>query len=310
MNLIDDYTNQNIKLNDDYEGEVKAVLTTSKRNTGNRKGVLYLHGYIDYFFQEHLGEKFNRNNFDFFALDLRKHGRALLPNQHPNYCKDIKEYFEEISISIRKIKSENNPLFFLAHSTGGLTASCYMNEGKERNCINGLILNSPFLDFNQSKIEKSISQFAAKLISKVSSYAKIEGVLSPAYAKSIHKDYYGEWDFNLNWKPVEGFPTYFKWVIAIARAQNSLRQSNIQVPILIMHSSKSIKIKRYSKKAMTHDIVLDIEDIKKVGKKLGNKVKLVEIQNAQHDIFLSPKPVRENGFDKMFAWLSNNEFEK
>jgi alpha-beta hydrolase superfamily lysophospholipase len=310
MNLQKDYTSQIIELNSDYEGEVNAVLTSSKLNTGSRKSVLYLHGYVDYFFHPHLGEKFNHSNFDFYALDLRKHGRSLMQHQHPNYCKDIEEYFEEISIAIRKIKSENKSLFLLAHSTGGLTASCYMNHGKERELIDGLILNSPFLDFNQSKSEKLISQFIAKLIGKVSNYAKIEGALSPAYAQSVHKDYYGEWQFNLDWKPIKGFPTYFKWVAAIARAQKSLEKSNIKVPILIMHSSGSIKTAKYSKEAMSNDIVLNIEDIKRVGKKLGDRVTFMKIDNAQHDIFLSPKAVREVGFDKMFSWLANTYFNK
>lgn len=310
MNLKDDYTSQNITLDSDYEGEVNAVLIASNNNTGNRKSVLYLHGYVDYFFQPHLGEKFNQNNYDFFALDLRKHGRSLMQHQHPNYCKDIEEYFEEISISIRKIVSEGNTVFLLAHSTGGLTASCYMNDGKERSLVEGLILNSPFLDFNQSKIEKALSQLVARLISKVSNYAMIEGAISPTYAQSIHKNYYGSWDFNLDWKPIKGFPTYFKWLLAIARAQKKLEKSNIQVPTLIMHSSGSIKTKTYSKEAMTHDIVLNIKDIKRVGETLGDRVTLLEIENAQHDIFLSPKPVREVGFNKMFAWLSNTEFKK
>jgi len=310
MNLKDDYTSQNIKLNPDYEGEVNAVLTSSNFNTGNRRSVLYLHGYIDYFFHPHLGEKFNQNNFDFYALDLRKYGRSLMQHQHPNYCKDIEEYFEEISIAIRKIKSGSKSIFLLAHSTGGLTASCYMNFGKDRDLIEGLILNSPFLDFNQSKFEKSISLFVAKIIAKVSSYAKLDGALSPIYAQSLHKDYYGEWEFNLDWKPIKGFPTYFKWVVAISRAQKKLEKSNIKIPTLIMHSSGSFKTSKYSKEAMSNDLVLNIEDIKRVGKKLGDSVTLMKIDNSQHDIFLSPKAVREVGFDKMFAWLEDTDFRK
>ena len=310
MNLKDDYTSQNIKLNPDYEGEVNAVITSSNFNTGNRRSVLYLHGYIDYFFHPHLGEKFNQNNFDFYALDLRKYGRSLMQHQHPNYCKDIEEYFEEISIAIRKIKSGSKSIFLLAHSTGGLTASCYMNFGKDRDLIEGLILNSPFLDFNQSKFEKSISLFVAKIIAKVSSYAKLDGALSPIYAQSLHKDYYGEWEFNLDWKPIKGFPTYFKWVVAISRAQKKLKKSNIKIPTLIMHSSGSFKTSKYSKEAMSNDLVLNIEDIKRVGKKLGDNVTLMKIDNSQHDIFLSPKAVREVGFDKMFAWLEDTDFRK
>ncbi len=112
MHLTENYTSEIIELKPDYEGKVHAVLTSSNQNTGNRKSVLYIHGFVDYFFHPHLGEQFNQNGFDFYALDLRKYGRSLMPHQHPNYCRDIEEYFEEISIAIRKIKIENAPLFF------------------------------------------------------------------------------------------------------------------------------------------------------------------------------------------------------
>ncbi len=307
MNLTKDFTSQTLELKPDYEGEAIAVLTSSNFNTGNRKSVLYLHGYIDYFFHPHLGEQFNKNDFDFYAIDLRKYGRALLEHQHPNYCKDIEEYFEEISIAIREIKSKSSAVFMLAHSTGGLIASSYMNDGQEKNLVDGLILNSPFLDFNQTKFEKSMSLFAAKSISKLSDFAKIEGVLSPAYGESVHKDFYGEWDFNLAWKPIKGFPTYFKWLVAIDIAQKKLANSNITVPVLVMHASGSLKMSKYSKEAMSNDIVLNIEDIKRVGKKLGKEVTLLKIDNAQHDIFLSAQEVREIGFEKMFSWLAKTK---
>lgn len=305
MDLNKDYTSQTIALNPDYEGEVTAALISSNFNVGNRKCVLYIHGYIDYFFHPHLGEKFNAHDYDFYALDLRKYGRSLLEHQHPNYCKDINEYFEEISISIREIQNTSSSICLLGHSTGGLIASNYMNNGKERNLIDCLILNSPFLDINQSKLEKSFSISIAKVVSKLSTYSKINGVLSPAYAQSIHKDFYGEWDFNQDWKPIKGFPTYFKWVVAIERAQKKLEESNITAPILVMHSSDSIKISTFSKEAMSKDIVLNIKDIKRVGKKLGDRVTLLKIDNAMHDIFLSPKIVRENAFNQMFTWLKD-----
>jgi len=303
MDLIKDYTSQTIKLTPDYEGEVTAVLTSSNFNAGNRKSVLYIHGYIDYFFHPHLGENFNENDFDFYALDLRKYGRSLLEHHHPNYCKNIEEYFEEISIALRQINESSNSIYLLGHSTGGLIASSYMNDGKEKNLVEGLILNSPFLDFNQSKVEKLFSYLVAKAVSRISTYSKINGALSPAYAESIHKKHHGEWDFNLDWKPIKGFPTYFMWVVAIAEAQKKLKHSNITVPILVMHSAHSSKISKFSEEAMSKDIVLNIEDIKRVGQELGDKVTLMKIENAQHDIFLSPKEVREAAFEKMFFWL-------
>ena len=157
MDLNTDYTSHAIALNPDYEGEVMAVLISSNFNVGNRKCILYIHGYIDYFFHPHLGEKFNAHDYDFYALDLRKYGRSLLEHQHPNYCKDIREYFEEMTVAIRQIhKSGNGDIFLLGHSTGGLIASSYMNYGQEKDLIKALILNSPFLDFNQTSLQKAI----------------------------------------------------------------------------------------------------------------------------------------------------------
>lgn len=55
MDIVKDYTSETIKLTPDCGGEVTATLVSSKFNLGNRKSVLYLHGYVDYFFQAHLG---------------------------------------------------------------------------------------------------------------------------------------------------------------------------------------------------------------------------------------------------------------
>lgn len=311
MDILKNYTSQTIKLKPDYEGEVTATLISSKLNIGNRKSVLYLHGYIDYFFQAHLGEKFIANNFDFYALDLRKYGRSLLAHQNPNYCRDIKEYFGEISIAIRQIyESGSRDIFLLGHSTGGLIASNYMNYGREKDLIKGLILNSPFFDFYQTNFQKSIVYLAAKLIAGIFPNSKVNGALSPAYAQSIHKDFYGEWGFNLDWKPIKGFPTYFSWILAIRAGHKKLVNSSINVPVLVMHSSDSSKFSTFSKEAMFKDIVLDINDIKRVGATLGKQVTLMEIENAQHDIFLSPKIVRENALNQMFSWFDNINLEQ
>jgi alpha-beta hydrolase superfamily lysophospholipase len=287
-----------------FINRICSTLISSKFNVGNRKSVLYLHGYIDYFFHPHMCEQFNNNGIDFYALDLRKYGRSILQHQHPNYCLDMEEYFEEITVAIQQMQaSGGKPIFLLGHSTGGLLASNYLNDGKERACIQRLILNSPFFEFNQSRIKRNITQIAARAISAFLPYSKIDGALSPAYAQSIHKNYFGEWDFNMEWKPIEGFPTYFKWILAIARAQKKLLKSNIEIPVLVMHSSRSKIISTFSEEAMSSDIVLNIEDIKKVGSRLGSQVTLLEVENAQHDIFLSPKNVRDEAFNQMFRWL-------
>jgi alpha-beta hydrolase superfamily lysophospholipase len=309
MNLHKDFTSKTIQLAPDYEGKVSATLISSNFNKGNRKSVLYIHGYIDYFFHPHVAEAFNKNDFDFYALDLRKYGRSLQKHQHPNYCKNINEYFEEISIAILDIKKENNSLFILGHSTGGLIACSYMNDGAEKNLVNGLILNSPFLDFYQSSFVKSIGYFVANFVSKLAPYAGIKGALPPSYPQSIHEDHHGEWAFNLDWKPINGFPTYFKWVVAISKAQKKLHLSNITTPILILHSSSSMKLSKYTEEAKSKDIVLNIEDMKRIGIKLGEKITFSQVDNARHDVFLSEKKSQIEAFDQMFQWLQNQHID-
>ncbi|PWH87248.1 alpha/beta hydrolase [Brumimicrobium oceani] len=308
MDSYNEYTSQTITLKPDYEGEVTATLISSNANAGNRKSVLYVHGFIDYFFHGHMGKEFNANEFDFYALDLRKYGRSLMEHQHPNYCKSIEEYYEELTLAIRQIhETSNGEVILLAHSTGGLITSNYMNYGEEKDLVKALVLNSPFFDFNMSAIEKAAALTVSKPIGGLFKYSKIEGALSPAYAESIHKDYYGEWSFNLDWKPIEGFPTYFKWIGAIRKGHKNLKKSDIKSPVLVMHSSSSERISKYSEKATHQDIVLDIEDIKRVGEKLGSQVTLLEIEDGLHDLFLSKEPVRNKAFQEMFDWLNKLE---
>jgi len=305
MDLEKDFTSQILNLKDDYEGKVIATLISCTANTGKRKSVIYIHGYIDYFFHPHVAEKFIENGFDFYALDLRKYGRSWLSHQHKNYCRSITEYFEEISMAINLIyEKSNSPIYLLGHSTGGLIACNYANFGQEKSKLNGLILNSPFLNFYDSETRKNLILAAAGIATLFYDYANVKNMLSSVYVQSIHKDFRGEWDFDLKWKYTQGFPTYFKWILAADEGHEKLRKhSNIKVPVLVMHSSDSAKILFFSEEAMKKDIVLDVKDIKKRGATLGNKVTLLEVENAMHDIFLSKKKVREKAFEGVFDWL-------
>lgn len=304
MNLQMDFDYKTIQLKPDYEGEVVATLISSKKNSGRKKAVLYLHGFIDYFFHPHVAEKFIYNHFDFYALDLRKYGRSLLPHQHPNYCKDLEEYFEEISIALIAIsEKKSTEIILFGHSTGGLIACNYMNDGAERRLVKKLVLNSPFFDFNLPKPIKRAGLILAEFSSKVGSYGKLEGALPPSYPESLHKDLHGEWDFNLAWKPVKAFPTYFKWLLAINRGQKKLKASAIGIPILLLHAHQSKKMLKFHESAHSADIVLNVEHMKKIGPNLGLNVTLKEIQNGMHDLFLSQEDVREKAFCEMFEWL-------
>lgn len=293
-----------MELEPDYEGRAVATLIESDYNLGNRRAVLYVHGFIDYFFHPHVRDEFHRQEFDFYALELRKYGHSMLPHQMPNFCKDIREYYEEIGLAIARIRENNQEVYLLGHSTGGLIGCCYLNDGALRGEVAGLILNSPFLRFPISGMERLLFSWSSSLMSIIRPYGKFNRGLSPVYAETIHKDYYGEWAYDLEMKPVEGFPLYFSWVRAILKAQKRLQQSDILVPILLMHSDRSYTPHEYREEYHRGDTVLNVEDMRLLGPGLGRTIKRVEIEGGLHDLFLSLEPVRNTAFSEMFQWLN------
>ena len=62
--------------------------------------VLYIHGWVDYFHQEHVADFFESLGARFYALDLRKYGRSLREHQKPGFIADLKTYDEEIEAAL------------------------------------------------------------------------------------------------------------------------------------------------------------------------------------------------------------------
>ena len=199
---------------DDYEGKVTATFIERHSERPTCKAVLYIHGYLDYFFQDHMAERIVASGRNFYAVDLRKYGRSYLSGQHYNYCKHLSEYYPEIDKALESIKEqENTDITLIGHSTGGLLSALYCAEGKYRTMINRLILNSPFLEFNASWFDRWIVIPLASVISLVFPYASTENKLNDNYFRSVHISEYGEWNFDLRHKP-RTVPLYFSWLRA------------------------------------------------------------------------------------------------
>ena len=306
---LNDFQEQTLELGEDYEGRVIATLVHSPLNEPNRPAVLYIHGFNDYFFQAHVAKQFNDAGYNFYALDLRKYGRSLLSHQHPNYCRSITEYFEDIDRAIEVIHSETDQeLLFLGHSTGALIQSYYLNKGKYKGKVSAAIFNSPFLQFNLPKWLRKILLPASGLISFFVPYASRKKSLSHLYSASILQKKYGEWEYNTEWKPADGFPAYFKWVYAVYRAQKFLRKhSEINIPILILHSDKSSFYRKWNDVILKTDMVLNVHHIRSYGAKLGPEVDFSVISGAIHDVFLSQEEIRATAFEAIFEWLEDHE---
>src|SRR2546421_12255549 len=144
------YLRRTLDLGSDDEGPVVATLISRPPSRPTGRAVLYVHGYVDYFFQTHVADFFVDRGIHFYALDLRKYGRSLLPHQTPNFVRDIAEYYPEPDEAIRIIRAEDGHerLLVNAHSTGGLITALWAHRVRAEGLVDAIFLNSPFFQVN------------------------------------------------------------------------------------------------------------------------------------------------------------------
>ena len=299
------YETETFDFPDDYDGRVVATLVKAAASPESSRAVLYIHGYVDYFFQDHLAREFVSRGFNFYAVDLRKYGRSLLAGQHPDFAVSMREYYPDIDRGLERIVGDgNDDITLLGHSMGGLLAALYAVDGAMRGCVDRVVLNSPFLRFNARGYKRRIELPLAAGLSRLFPFIHSKSELPDVYAQSIHKDCKGEWDFDTRLKPVEGIPLYWSWLRAVRTAQKRVRRGlDIRVPVLVMSSDRSFYGERWSDEAMSSDAVLNVDDIKKLAHGLGAAVAYIRIEEGMHDLFLSRKEVREKAFGVMFDWI-------
>ena len=307
--LGEPYTRETLTLQDDYEGPVVATLVHRPAETGRRRGVvLHVHGFSDYFFQTATADFFTSLGFDFYAVDLRKYGRSLLPNQTPNFCLDLAEYYEDLDAALRTIRDHtgHDRVVLSAHSTGGLIAPLWTAaRAAEGDLVaEALVLNSPWLDLQGSFFVRTAGTEAINRLGQRRPYATVPRTVSGVYAESLHRDHHGEWDFDLTWKPLESLPVKAGWLRAVRAGHRTVHKGlAIPAPILVLCSQRSTVADVYTDEMQTVDTVLDVKQIARWSHQLGDDVTIVRIPGAMHDVFLSRKEVREEAFTHTDRWL-------
>ncbi len=294
-----------VNMPDDYEGKVVTTVIRSTQNSGNRKAVLYVHGFVDYFFQETLAQRYLEHGYDFYAVDLRKYGRSKLPNQRWYNVRNLKEYYADLDVALDMMQAAGYKHILLnGHSTGGLIVSLYANDNKGKEKFDALFLNSPFLDMNVSWAEEKIGIPVLSFVGGIFPNMKLKKGLSPLYGESLHQQHNGEWNYNLDWKPVEPRSFTTSWIRAIHKGHRRIKKGlAIQKPVLVLHSDNSVYHKHWHNDFMAGDAVLDVKDIAKYALHLGPNVQVQGIPEAMHDMVLSRKDVRDRVYDYLFRWL-------
>lgn len=303
--LGEPYTCETIPLPADDEGEVVATLVHRPADRPSGRAVLYVHGFADYFFQTGYAEWWTARGYDFYALDLRKYGRSMLPHQTPTYIEDLWTYFAEIDEAWRRIVRRDGHRSVVAsgHSTGGLTLSLWANA-RRPSALAGMVLNAPWLDLQGSWLMRAPGSRLVRAVGGRRPRLVIPRNVSGLYARSLHADHAGEFDFDLSWKPLTSFPAYVGWLRAVREGHARVHRGlDIPGPILVLTSAVSgVPTSMEDPRVHSTDIVLDVEQIRRWSPRLGKHLTLAAIDGAVHDVFLSRAEPRARAYDELSRW--------
>lgn len=293
-----------IPMPDDYTGKVRCTIIRKLADKPSDKAIVYVHGYSDYFFQTEMAETFAKAGYNFYAVDLRRYGRSLLPGQKMFQVRNLDEYFPDINAAIdTAIRQNNTRIYLFGHSTGGLTTALYMSR-QPRPQIKALILNSPFLTWNLPKTVRKIAIPLIAALGRIFPDIHIHQKPDTVYAKTLHRNLGGEWDYNRTWKPDILPDPDAGWIRAINIAQKQLRNANITVPVLLLHSDRTAHLGDTFEKYETSDAILNVKTMAEAGRRLGKDITEVTIRNGKHDLVLSKPEIRRLVLDTILQWLN------
>ncbi|MEC5200459.1 alpha-beta hydrolase superfamily lysophospholipase [Arthrobacter sp. PL16] len=298
------YEARTLPLQSDDEGEAVATLVRRRVPGGSQRAVLYVHGFVDYFFQTNLADAWLEAGFDFYALDLRKYGRSLLAHQTPNYITSLGEYDEELDEAARIIREEegHGVLVVMGHSTGGLVTSLWAHRRRGRGIVDALVLNSPWFDLNASLFQRTLGTAAVHRLGALRPRVVV-GKLGSAYGHHLHRETGGEWTYDLAWKPHGGFPVVAGWLAGVRRGHAELsRGLAIDCPVMVACSDATSDPVKEPGRISSTDVVLDVAHIAGRAPLLGRLVTLVRIRGGIHDLTLSPEPARSEFFAELTRW--------
>lgn len=292
-----------LPLRPDEQGEAVATLVR-RRGPRQDRAVLYVHGYVDYFFQRHLGEAWEAMGYSFYALDLRAYGRSLLPHQIPNYTTELAHHAEELDLAARLLRDAGHTVVVgHGHSTGGLVLALWAHARRGRGTVDALVLNSPWFELNRGWVDRVLTTRVVDVVGRVAPRLVV-GQVSRHYGEALHRDTGGSWEYDLAWKPHRGFGARAGWIRSVRRGHRAVaRGLAVDVPVLVCTSDATGPADRLHDALDRTDSVLAVEHILERAPRLGPDVTVVQVPGGIHDLALSPEPARRAYLDAIGAFL-------
>lgn len=307
----------------DGEGDLFATLVTRADPGPCANAVVAVHGFTDYFFNTELVDFFAARGYRVYGLDLHKCGRSWRAGQTPHFTTDLSRYDRDLEWALAVVDADSaasaaagpatggRKTVVYGHSTGGLVVSLWLDRVRRRGDtaalgLSGLVLNSPFLDLEGPAILRTRVTFGALgAVSRVGKTRVVRAAGKGGYGLTLHRDYHGEFDYNLKWKPVGGFPITAGWIHAVRRGQARLHRGlDVGVPNLVLRSDHSVGETVGTEEMQRGDAVLDVTHIARWAGCLGNRQTIVPVPDAKHDVFLSLPTPRATAYAELDRWLA------
>ncbi len=318
--VLPGYHRFTIELGEDPDGEGNLVATLVRRGDAAtaEHAVIAVHGYTDYFFNTELADRFAARGFAFYAMDLSKCGRSHREGQTPHFTSDLSRYDAELERALALIAAETGraAICVYGHSAGGLIATLWLDRLRHRGVtaalgVGGLVLNSPFLDLHGPAVLRTTA--ASALLIALARVRKTRAIRKPTaggYGITLHRDYLGEFEYNLTWKPLGGFPVTFGWLNAVRHGHARLHRGlDVGVPTLILRSDHSVSeasTKVDPDSIHRGDAVLDVRQIARwAGCVGGTHTAIAVVADAKHDVFLSLAGPRAAAYRELDRWLDH-----
>lgn len=271
----------------------------------SKAAALYLPGFLDTFCHVGQAAAFRALGVPLAGLDMRRCGRATRSAASRDDLRDICVREEEIGLALDRLRELGaERIVLIGHSTGGLQAALWAAD--HPGTVDAVVLNSPWLDHYGSRLERGPLTRAVDRLGARSPSTPISWLL-PRYARSLHRDYGGEFDFDPAHKPLVVTAVRAGFLRTVRRAQARVAAGGVRigVPLLVAHSDASGHPKLPRRRELANrDCVLGVEDMKRLAPLLSPDVEMLEVPGGRHDLALSERPARELYTREVTAWVA------
>lgn len=290
-----------VRAQGDPEGALQATLIR-RHEPRRRRALLYVHGWSDCFYQAHLADEVESWGVDFYAVDLRRYGRNLVPGQMAGWITDLAEYDQELDAAVAAISADHDRVTAMGHSTGGLTVPMWV--ARHPGEVDGIILNSPWIDLQGSYLTRLAAGPITRAVTGAAPTTVLPLPSHDNFGRSVRREFGGEWDIPPEKSADDRFVVRAGWLAAVlaghARVEEGL---GITVPVLTLLSARSDLSATWNEGMRGADTVLDVERLATASVKLGRHLTLVRIDGGLHDLVLSAPAVRAEVFAEMRHWV-------